>query len=394
MTGNNQPLFAAHAPRGLWRFNLQTHPSTSQVASSKRLSNAELYRHVPTAEIVKLYEQGLSQRKIGRLLGMGPRSVGHRLRQVGKHHENPRVTPEELKECRRDPAWEARNGVVNRVICRVCGEFKSEINANGEHSHLRKHHMTVEAYKRKYPGARLVNFARSGAQNARQGGTKTVQQLMDEFAVSYLTPNELTKYRRDHEWEENHDIGDFVACRLCGFKFKSDLYLHLRRHGYTPALYRALYPKAPLLPLNILRDRRQAARARDARGRAKLAKAERLFAGGPGRRKKTLEETMTFTIGKKVESMIPRARLALELKGKLPLRMRRRLEVMEAALATSGFSEQEVQLIFVSKPGPILEETILARHFVANETGMDFATVGRHHRWFVKGAFSTASPKN
>jgi len=33
----------------------------------------------------------------------------------------PYVTPEQLEACRLDPAWEARQGMANCVVCRECG---------------------------------------------------------------------------------------------------------------------------------------------------------------------------------------------------------------------------------------------------------------------------------
>ncbi len=98
MTGNIQPLFAVHGPRGRWRFNLQAHPSTTQVASSKRLSNVELYRHVPTAEIVEHF-------------------VEHFMEVFAAQY----LTPQELRECRTDHEWELERRVFDFVACRRCG---------------------------------------------------------------------------------------------------------------------------------------------------------------------------------------------------------------------------------------------------------------------------------
>jgi hypothetical protein len=237
--------------------------------------NAERYRHIATSEIVKLFDQGKSHRQIGKLLGMGPCAVGTRLRQEGKVRPAPAVTFPRLKEARLDPAYEARHGIENRVICRQCGELKSEINANGNHSHLRTHQMTAEDYQRKFPGARLGSFARSAHQNRRQGGTKTIQVLMAEFAAMYLTPTELKECRRDCEWEERHGITEFVACRLCGLKSRSDLFLHLKRHGLTSAAYRERYPKSLQLPLGLHDAKNALARkyGREKRALAALGKA-------------------------------------------------------------------------------------------------------------------------
>jgi predicted transcriptional regulator len=195
---------------------------------------------------------------------MGPAAVGNRLRKEGILGTFPKVTEAQLKEALNDPAWQARQGVIdpavptNRVVCLECRELKCELNANGNHSHLAgKHHMPAAEYKRNHPGARLVSFKRSAAQNTRQGRTKTIQDLMAEDAEAYVTPEIWKAVARDEEWEEHKGIMKFVVCRMrspqgyrCGFKSKSDLHLHLKAwHGLTSAEYRELFPKALQLPL-------------------------------------------------------------------------------------------------------------------------------------------------
>jgi len=219
--------------------------------------NAARYRHIATDEIIKFFDRGMSHRQIAKELRMGPCAVGTRLRKAGKMRRPAKLTLSQLKECRRDPKWEARPGnreivPADRVVCRECGELKAEINANGVHSHLRKHRVTADDYKRKYPGARLTSFFRSVDQSRRQGRTKTIQVSMTEFAARQLTPAELKKYRRDQEYEERHGITEFVACRLCGVKSKTDLGVHLKRmHALTSKGYRARFPKCLQLPLGL-----------------------------------------------------------------------------------------------------------------------------------------------
>jgi predicted transcriptional regulator len=246
--------------------------------TSRAISNAERYKHIPTEKIVKLSGQGLSHREIGKLEDMGKGAVRNRLKAAGIVFAPEKLTESQLKEARLDPAWQARKknrGIVppNRVVCLECGELKSELNANGNHSHLQgqKHNMTADDYGSKYPGARLVNFKRSADANSTQGGTKTVEDLMDEFAALYLTPVEREEVRRDPEWEEHHG-DEFVACRICGFKYKSDMFLHLKRHGLTPEAYHHQFPKAPLIPLRMKRGyRRDYARKRGRTQRKELA---------------------------------------------------------------------------------------------------------------------------
>ena len=247
--------------------------------------NAERYSDISTAQIVALFDQGLSHRKIGKRLSMGPCAVGNRLRAAGKVRAPIAVTKEQLKKVRLDPAWEARRenrGIVpvDRIVCRECGELKSEINANGVHSHLRTHAMKPEKYEGKYLGARLTSFARSADQNRRQGRSKTVDELMDEFAAMYVTPKERALCRLDPKWEIHNEIGDeFVICRVCGLKSKTDLHCgHLERHDLTPATYRAKFPEAPLLP-DKMREQKNAKtrdRVKDLRHLGKQVKAGEL----------------------------------------------------------------------------------------------------------------------
>jgi predicted transcriptional regulator len=257
---------------------------------ASNLPNAERYRHIPTAEIIKLSdEQDLSQRKIGKLLGMGPCAVGNRLRAAGKARRPPKLTPSQLEECRQDPAYEARphiaNKIVpaNRVVCRECGELKSELNASGDHgshSHLwGKHKLTADGYKSKWPGASLTSFARSADHNRRQGYKKTLQQLMDEIATNYLSPEERTEALRDQEWEEHHGIAQlFIVCRLCGMKSKTHLHNHLKtQHGLTSAAYYKQFPKCLRLPLGLYDAKNKLAKTYG-RKKSKLATQGKILA--------------------------------------------------------------------------------------------------------------------
>jgi hypothetical protein len=187
----------------------------------------------------------------------------------------PGLIGEELEEARLDPAWEARHSLVKRVVCRVCGKFMAEINANGEHSHLRTHDMTAVDYASKYPGARFCSIARAADQSRRQGRESDVQKFMEAFARNYVTASELIGCRKDHEWEERNSL-DFVVCRRCGLKSKTDLHAHAKRHGYRGAeAYRAQYPKAPWVPLGLKRGYRKSyAKGRYARRKAHLAELE------------------------------------------------------------------------------------------------------------------------
>jgi hypothetical protein len=93
---------------------------------------------------------------------------------------------------------------------------------------------------------------------------------MEEFAEDYLTGEELIECRKDHEWEERRGF-DFIVCRRCGLKTRTDLHAHASRHGYKGVDdYRAEYPKAPWVPRCIDGYRRKYAKKRYAREKAEL----------------------------------------------------------------------------------------------------------------------------
>ena len=356
--------------------------------------NAARYRHIATDEIIKLFDRGMSHSQIAKELRMGPCAVGTRLRKAGKMRRPAKLTLSQLKECRRDPAWEARpgnRGIVpaDRIVCRKCGELKAEINANGVHSHLRKHRVTADDYKRKYPGARLTSFFRSVDQSRRQGRTKTIQVSMTEFAARQLTPAELKKYRRDQEYEERHGITEFVACRLCGVKSKTDLGVHLKRmHALTSKGYRARFPKCLQLPLGLYdaKNKKQKERQRDRWTivRAQLAKIKNgelvPKPVSPGRPKLAPKETRAFEVGSAVEDFIPKAEMALKIIAGLPQRERTNIETLRATLAPLGFvTEAELRLAqFERTPKR------LARSIVAGRLPMSLKAVERCHQRYLQ----------
>jgi transposase len=260
------------------------HPATvkkwliSAGKAQARPPSSERYAHIPIAKLIELHDLGMNNRQIGQKLGMHPSTVGHWLRKAGKVVPKA-VTTEERKESVLDPAWEARRDIKNRVVCRKCGQLKASLN-DPKDNHLSKHHMMTAAdYTSKYPGARLMSFDLSASHNRWLGSSKTANERMAEFAASYLTPAELKEYLKDHEWEEHHQIKDFVACRLCGFKCKFRLSDHLMsRHSISSAAYRLRFPKSLLLPLSKEDSERDRSRKK---GRAlrDLAKKGKILKG-------------------------------------------------------------------------------------------------------------------
>jgi hypothetical protein len=280
-------------------------PQPAEGKCSMRTPNSEVYAHIETERIVSLHRQGLSQRKIGKLLGMGPCSVGNRLRQHGiRGGRVVRVTAQQLRDARLDPALEARLDIRDRVICRECGELKASINASAEHSHLRRDKMTVQEYTRKYPGARFFSFARTAEQARRQGRNTTLEELMQQFAAKYVAAVELRQCRRDPFWERRRGMTDIVVCRRCGLKIGfNNLSGHVRRDGYEDlAAYRADFPNAPSTPIAYKeRYLRPYAKERYLQKQTK-EKAPQARRGQP---RKTEEAKSYAAIGRLVEERIP-----------------------------------------------------------------------------------------
>jgi predicted transcriptional regulator len=354
-------------------------------AAIRRPPNAVLYSHVDTDDIVKLFHQGLSHRKIGKLLQMGPCSVGTRLRNLGLVRQPESVSAAELRECRADPAWEARRRIPDRIVCRECGEWKAVLDAPGEHGHLRKHNMPGDEYRTKWPGARLTNFqiparmAENLGRAAKQDRQKTLERLMDEFAAMYATPEEREICRKDHEWEEKNDIEDFVVCRLCGFKSKVDLLIHLRkRHDKTTGSYRQEFWKAPMVPLRV-KDRKneeQLPRSAELRKRMKP-----FLKGGPGRKKKPFEQTADFKCGKMIEEQMPRAKQAMAAIKELSPRDRR-TEVIKTRLQDLGFSEQDADIAAFARTARNLACQFTAARLQKSEEAVERA--GQRYRNYLR----------
>ena len=238
---------------------METHSVFGKPASLSGPSSRSsgISRHLGIRE---LRDRRLLHSEIAEQLNMTRIAVGHQLRIMGEVRRQPRVTAAQLEEMRLDVAWEARpenRGIVpaNRIVCRECGELLHDIS--GKHSHIRlKHHWEMDEYKSKYPGARLKTFARSEEQNRREGGTKTAEDLMDEFAAMYVTGKELVECHADPQWEKHHGFTAFIVCRVCGLKSKNALYNkaglrhhhHLKQHGLTSDAYLARFPGCELRP--------------------------------------------------------------------------------------------------------------------------------------------------
>jgi hypothetical protein len=159
------------------------------------------------------------------------------------------VTPEELAVCRQDPAWEARQGISDSIVCRECGAI-TKTAIGGKTGHLStRHRMTVVDYHSAHPGARLCSFKYVANKNRCD-----IQNLMKKVADRYVTPQELYECQKDVHWEKNRGITGWVVCRECGAK-RSALFGadgHLSQHGWTLREYHVKYPGAPWRNLNVI----------------------------------------------------------------------------------------------------------------------------------------------
>jgi hypothetical protein len=166
-----------------------------------------------------------------------------------------RLTPAEyLPEdqrpaCHEDPAWEARNGWADRIVCRECFVILRDGAMDGKDGHLRTiHKWILKEYRQRHPEARIFTFQRV-ADDSDCGSD--VQKLMAEFADQYATPAELAAADKDGKYEDRNDITKYVICRVprCGLRARS-LTKHLRNaheiSGEAVKGYRREHDWAPI----------------------------------------------------------------------------------------------------------------------------------------------------
>jgi hypothetical protein len=171
------------------------------------------------------------------------------------------VTPTELEACRRDPAWESRQGISDRVVCRECAA-SVRTPMGGKKGHLWvRHRISVADYRAAYPSARLYSFRLIAQVQGCEVG-----ELIRRTAERYVTPEELNECRHDPAWEKLCNLTDVIVCRQCGAKIRSALCggtHHLSQHGWSLKEYLAHYPGAPWRTAAVAdAQRRTAARLR------------------------------------------------------------------------------------------------------------------------------------
>lgn len=167
--------------------------------------------------------------------------------RTGRSRPDTEYLPEEQRAaCYADPAWEARNGIADQVICRECFAVFRDGAMDGKNGHLWLIHRDLlgcespeevrPCYRRRNPGAPLFTSQRIAKQQRVR-----VSKLMTAEAELYVTPEELAAADTDPDYEEHNGIKKYVICRepRCGFKSVESLTKHLRsQHGKTVVQYR------------------------------------------------------------------------------------------------------------------------------------------------------------
>lgn len=160
-----------------------------------------------------------------------------------KRPKYPALNAEDLAKARNDNAYEARHGIIDRVVCRLCGAMPK----HSLRGHLRAdHQMTPAEYRKMWSSARLDSFQNRATQNGRK---LNVTALIEKAINAFVTTQELTQYRADPGYKQDEDGGEFVVCRECGARLRRTLVKHLKKvHGWNKnmvAEYREKWPSAP-----------------------------------------------------------------------------------------------------------------------------------------------------
>ena len=111
------------------------------------------------------------------------------------------LRPEELKQCRKDSAWEKHHGITEFVICRRCGlKKKFAISGHSKAGHLiSQHGLTFPAYRALFPNApQMPETERAGRRERHSAWAKSRFKLAKErekFKPETRGPSALTKAR-------------------------------------------------------------------------------------------------------------------------------------------------------------------------------------------------------
>jgi hypothetical protein len=165
------------------------------------------------------------------------RAKDHGLSWPSAQRKGRRVAPAEYlpenqrESCYQDPAWEARNNWLDRLVCRECFVIMRDGTMHGARHLQSMHGLTLEQYRLRHPKAPIFTIERIAKQTEVD-----VQQHMREIVDSYATPEELAAAGADPKYEAHNLVEKYVICRIarCGFKATSGVPKHLRNaHGVS-----------------------------------------------------------------------------------------------------------------------------------------------------------------
>jgi transposase-like protein/predicted transcriptional regulator len=246
-------------------------------------------------QIAELHATGHSRKQIAETIGLGYATICQRGRKLGlewlsTRAGRPRLTSateylpqDQVKMCYDDPAYEARNGIADRVICRECCRKALEDRSSrvalfrdgamdGKRGHIRLiHDLRRKEYDRRNPGAPIFTWRRRADEANQKFISKaderrvTAEQMMAEEVESYLTEEELAAAKLDPEYEDKPGMERYVICRedRCGFKSASPLNKHVWNvHGMKIGPYRRKHNWPNVIPRAL--RKRKAERAREA----------------------------------------------------------------------------------------------------------------------------------
>ena len=178
--------------------------------------------------------------------------------------------------CYEDPAYEARQGITDHVICRECFQKLRDGAMHSTRGHLWTRHdrMTLQRYRQRNPGARIFTLQRMADEAGRD-----VLEYAAEEAGQYVTPKQRAAADLDRKYEVHNGMPRYVICRIlrCGFKSVGRLDKHLEsQHGVKDVdAYRLEHNWAPIHSRDYLTERAERQQVKLAEAKADLAEAKR-----------------------------------------------------------------------------------------------------------------------
>ena len=191
--------------------------------------------------------------------------------KAGRPIGGAQYLPEDQRQaCYQDPAYEARNRISDRIVCRECFQLLKDGSmqaraGNGGHLCALHDKMKLKQYRLRNPGAPIFTCERIAKQEGRD-----VAEVIARQADEYATPAELAAAQKDRHWEEINWL-DYVICRVdrCGFKSFARLDKHLHNaHAISTKKYRHEWQWPIMTRLELDQHKRN---VKDARAELKTA---------------------------------------------------------------------------------------------------------------------------